>query len=82
MTEKFKQQLKDYPHPLFYNTTGSPTAYKLSIRHLSACVGERLAYQYGETIYPYTELHIANLDEEKIDVIHDKIKLQKLKVLP
>ena len=82
MTEKFKQQLKDYPHPLFYNTTGCPIAYKLCIRHLSACVSEGLAYTYGETIYPYTQLHIVNLDEEKIDVIHDKIKLQKLKVLP
>ena len=81
MTEKFKQKIKNYPYPLFYNSTGSPIAYKLCIRHLSACVDDGLGYKYADTIYPYTTLHIVNLDEEKIDVIDDKVQLKKLKVL-
>jgi hypothetical protein len=82
MTEAFIQQIKAYKHPLFYNTSGSPMAYKLCIRHLSACVQSGLAYQYGETISPNVPLHIVNLDKEKIEIVEDKIKLVKLKVLP
>ena len=79
MSEEFKEKIRAYPYPLFYNTTGSPVAYKLSVRHLSASVSAGLASSASGFIYPHDLLHIVNLDEEKIEVISDEIKLVKLK---
>ena len=81
MTDTFKETIKVYPHPLFYNTTGSPIAYKLCIRHLSASVFAGLASSASGYIYPHEELHMVHLDEEKIEIIKDEIKLVKLKGL-
>ena len=81
MTEKFEKIITSYPYPLFYNTTGSPIAYKLSIRHLSASISAGLASYASGFIYPDDVLHIVNLDEEKIEAIKDEIKLVKLKGL-
>lgn len=81
MTEAFKKSIKAYSHPLFYNTTGSPIAYKLCIRHLSASVSAGLATTASGYIYPDDELHLVNLDEEKIEVVQDEIKLIKLRGL-
>ena len=79
MRESFKEKLKNYPHPLFYNTSGSPIAYKLAIRHLSASPSAGLASIASGFIYPDDALHIVNFDEEKIEVVQDEIKLINLK---
>jgi len=42
MTEEFKEKIKAYEHPLFYNSTGSPEAYKLCVRHLFAAMSAGL----------------------------------------
>jgi len=81
VNKEFKEKIKAYPYPLFYNTTGSSIAYKLAIRHLSASVSAGLASTASGFIYPHDKLHIVNLDEEKIEVIRDEIKLVKLKGL-
>ena len=81
MTEIFKQTIKAYPHPLFYNTTGSPLAYKLCIRHLSASIFAGLASSASGYIYPHDELHLVDLDEEKIEIVKDEVRLVKLRGL-
>lgn len=81
MNETFKQTVKTYPHPLFYNTTGSPTAYKLCIRHLSAAPSAGLAKLNQGYIYPKEAIHLVNLETEKIEIITDKIQLIKLRSL-
>lgn len=82
MSKTFKQTVKTYPHPLFYNTTGNPTAYKLCIRHLSAAPSAGLAKLNQGYIYPKEVIHLVDLEAEKIEVIQDKIQLIKLKTLP
>ena len=79
VSEDFKEIIKNYPHPLFYNTTGSPIAYKLAIRHLSASVSAGFASMASGYIYPHDELYIVDLDEEKIEVVSDEVRLVKLK---
>ena len=81
MTSSFKETLQSYSSPLFYNTTGSPLAYKLCIRHLSASVSAGLASMASGYIYPHDEVHIVNLENETIEIIKDGIKLVKLKAL-
>jgi hypothetical protein len=81
MTDKFKAIIKSSPHPLFYNTQGSPIAYKLSIRHLSASISAGFAVTASGYIYPNDMLYIVDLENERIDEIRDEIKLVKLKGL-
>ena len=81
MTEKFKEEIKAYPHPLFYNSTGSTVAYKLYIRHLSAAMSAGVAVLKGGYMHPKEVLHVVDLENEKILRIEDKIKLIKLEVL-
>lgn len=81
MKVSFIEKIQSYPHPLFYNTTGSTIAYKLCIRHLSACVSEGLAYKIGKYLHPYNELHILDVEKETIDIITSKIELKKLEIL-
>ena len=81
MTQTFKKNIQNYPHPLFYNTQGSPEAYKLAIRHLSASSFCGLSYLSGGYIYPIEALHIVNLEKETIEIVKDKVILVSLKVL-
>ena len=81
MTEKFKEEIKTYPHPLFYNSTGSTEAYKLCIRHLSAAMSAGLATLQSGYMYPKEVLHLVDLENEKILPTKEKVKLIKLEVL-
>jgi len=81
MTESFQERIKNYPHPLFYNSEGNTIAYKLCIRHLSAATFAGLAFEASGYIYPKECLHIVDLENEKIEVIRDEIKLIKMKTL-
>jgi len=83
MTETFKERVKNYPHPLYYNTTGSTTAYKLAIPHLSYALQEKKAFMGGAFLYPKQPLHIVDLLEENIEIIAEmeKVELVKLKFL-
>jgi len=81
VTDEFKEIIKSYPHPLFYNSTGSPIAYKLCIRHLSASVFAGLASSASGYIYPHDTLHIVDMDAEKIELVSDEVKLVKLRGL-
>ena len=81
MTEKFKQQIKTFNYPLFYNTSGNPTAYKLNIRHLSASSFCGLAQLVDGYIVPKSNIYLANLEDETISLIEEKIKLIPLEVL-
>ena len=81
MNDSFKEEIRAYPYPLFYNTSGTPLAYKLSVRHLGASVTAGLASTASGFIYPHNELHLVNFDEEKIEVITERIKLIELKSL-
>jgi len=81
MKRDFFEQIKSYPHPLYYNSSGNPTAYKLGVKHILASVNDGLAIKAGEYLYPKDELHIVNFDNEKIEVIKDKIKYIELESL-
>ncbi|KIM11101.1 MAG: hypothetical protein KU38_06650 [Sulfurovum sp. FS08-3] len=79
MTKAFEEQIKNFPHPLFYNTTGSPIAYKLGIRHLSAAPLSGLATlsNVGH-IYPKAPIYLVDLEAQTIEEIGDCIKLIRL----
>ena len=81
MTEQFKDEIKAYPHPLFYNSTGSTEAYKLYIRHLSAAMSAGVATLQSGYMHPKEVLHLVDLENEKILLIEERIKLIKLEVL-
>jgi len=81
MTEQFKDEIKAYAHPLFYNSTGSTEAYKLCVRHLSAAMSAGLARLEGGYMYPKELLHLVDLENEKIVVKKEPIKLIKLEEL-
>lgn len=81
MTEAFKEKIKNYPHPLFYNTDGSSVAYKLAIRHLSAASFVGLATKASGYLYPESELHIVDLENETIEVVTKEVKLIPLQGL-
>ena len=81
MSETFKESIKAYPYPLFYNTTGSTVAYKLCIRHLSASVSSGLASMASGYIYPHDVLYVVDLEKERIEPVKSEIKLVKLKGL-
>ena len=81
MTQKFIETIKNYKEPLFYNTKGSPEAYKLAIRHLSASSSCALSYLSSQYIYPIESLCIVDLEKETINRVSDKIVLIPLKVL-
>ena len=81
MKRDFFEQIKSYPHPLYYNSSGNPTAYKLGVKHILASVNDGLAIKAGKYLYPKDELHIVNFDNEKIEVIKDKVKYIELESL-
>jgi len=81
MTEQFKDEIKAYAHPLFYNSTGSTEAYKLCVRHLSAAMSAGLARLEGGYMYPKELLHLVDLENEKIVKTKEPIKLIKLEEL-
>jgi len=81
MTEQFKDEIKAYAHPLFYNSTGSTEAYKLCVRHLSAAMSAGLARLEGGDMYPKEVLHLVDLENEKIIVTKEPVKLIKLEEL-
>lgn len=81
MTDLFKEKIKNYPHQLYYNSTGSTIAYKLAIVHLSFALQQKVAFRGGEFLYPKEPLHVVDLEREIIEVISDKIKLIELNFL-
>jgi len=81
INNKFLEQIKSYPHPLYYNSSGNPTAYKLGVKHILASVNDGLAIKAGEYLYLKDELHIVNFDNEEILVVKDKIKYIELESL-
>ena len=52
MKNNFLKEVKNFPKPLFYNTSGSKEAYKLNIKHLSFAPMLGLALKVGDYIYP------------------------------
>lgn len=81
MSDDFIAIIKDYKEPLFYNSEGSPEAYKLCIRHLSAAMSAGLAKLSNGYIVPNEALHIVDLEKQRIDVVSTKVKLIKLEIL-
>jgi len=81
MTEQFKDEIKAYAHPLFYNSTGSTEAYKLCIRHLSAAMSAGSATLESGYMYPKEALHLVDLENEQIIVTKEPVKLIKLEEL-
>lgn len=81
MTEEFKSRVRAYDEPLFYNSKGSPQAYKLCIRHLSAALNAGLAELSRGYMIPKDVLYIVNLEEESIEAVSSPIKLIKLESL-
>jgi len=81
MTEQFKDEIKAYAHPLFYNSTGSTEAYKLCVRHLSAAMSAGLATLQNGYMHPKEVLHLVDLENEKIIVTKEPVKLIKLEEL-
>jgi len=81
MTEQFKDEIKAYAYPLFYNSTGSTEAYKLCVRHLSASMSEGLATLQSGYMHPKEILHLVDLENEKIIVTKEPVKLIKLEEL-
>jgi len=79
MTEKFKESIKQHSQQLYYNSTGDPKAYKLSIPHLSFALQQRVAFMVGEFLHPKEPLYIVDLEKETIECIDEKIKLIKIK---
>ena len=79
MTKAFEELIKNYPHPLFYNTKGSTTAYKLGIRHLGAAPSSGLATLSNVGyIYPKEAIYLVDLENETIETIEERIKLVAL----
>jgi len=81
MTEKFKEQIKNFQYPLFYNTSGDPRAFKLNVRHLSASSFCGLAQLIDGYIFPKSDIYLLDLESETIELIKNKIKLIQLEVL-
>jgi len=81
MTEQFKEKIRAYAHPLFYNSTGSTDAYKLCVRHLSAAMSAGLATLESGYMYPKEVLHLVDLENEKIVETKEPVKLIKLEEL-
>lgn len=81
MTEKFKEEIKAYPHPLFYNSEGSTEAYKLCIRHLSSAMSAGIATLQNGYMYPKEVLHLVDLENEKIVMVKESIKLVRLEII-
>ena len=81
MTETFKEQIKTFQYPLFYNTSGDPRAFKLNVRHLSASSFCGLAQLIDGYIFPKSNIYLLNLERETIILIEEKIKLIMLEVL-
>ena len=75
MTEQFKEQIKSYPHPLYYNSNGNRNAYKLSIPHLSFALQQKRAFMAGSFLYPKEPLHLVDLEKENIKIVTNKIEL-------
>jgi len=73
MTEQFKDEIKAYAHPLFYNSTGSTEAYKLCVRHLSAAMSVGLATLESGYMYPKELLHLVDLENEQIIVTKEPV---------
>ena len=81
MTEKFKEEIRAYEYPLFYNSTGSTEAYKLCVRHLSSAMSTGVAILKNGYMHPKKTLHLVDLEYEKILRIEEKIKLIALEIL-
>jgi len=76
MTKAFKDEIKNFPHPLFYNTIGSTTAYKLGIRHLGAApmVGLATLSNTG-FLYPKESIYLVDFENETIEAVKERVKL-------
>jgi len=81
MTKNFKQKIKTFQYPLFYNTSGDPRAFKLNVRHLSASSFCGLAQLIDGYIFPKSNIYLLDLEIESISLIEEKIKLIELEVL-
>ncbi|CAA6818037.1 MAG: Unknown protein [uncultured Sulfurovum sp.] len=81
MTNNFKSRIKSYREPLFYNSRGSTDAYKLCVRHLSCAMSAGFAKLSNGYMIPNDVLHLVDLENEKILIISDEIKLIELEIL-
>jgi len=81
MTQTFKQKIKTFQYPLFYNTSGDPRAFKLHVRHLSASSFCGLAQLIDGYIFPKSNIYLLDLELETIKLIKDKIELVELEFL-
>lgn len=81
MRETFKQQIKTFKYPLFYNTNGDPRAYKLNVRHLSASSFCGLAQLIDGYIFPKSNIYLVDLELGSITLVEEKIELMELKEL-
>ena len=78
MTEAFKEKIKNFKEPLFYNTEGSTEAYKLYIRHLSAAMGAGIARLENGYMTPHDVLYLVDLQNEIIEEVSERVKVVDL----
>ena len=78
MTEAFKEKIKNFKEPLFYNTEGSTEAYKLCIRHISAAMGAGVAKLEKGYMIPHDVLYLVDLEKESIEELREKVKVVDL----
>jgi len=81
ISQEFKDRIKNFNKPLFYNSTGNKEAYKLFVRHLSFVPNMGLARKEGNFIVPKKTLYLVDFESEEIIEIKDKIELVELKYL-
>jgi len=81
MNKDFKKQILEHKEQLYYNSSGNVEAFKFGVRHLSAAIRDGKAFIAGGFVYPKQKLYIVDFENEAIEVVEDKIKLIKLKVI-
>jgi len=81
ISQEFKDKIKNFNKPLFYNSTGNKEAYKLFVRHLSYAPNMGLATKEGEYIVPKDSIYLADFENEQIVEVSSKIELIELKYL-
>jgi len=78
MTEAFKEKIKNFKEPLFYNTEGSTDAYKLCIRHLSSAMSAGVAKLEKGYMTPHDILYLVDLENEIIEEVKESVKVVDL----
>lgn len=84
MTKTFRDKLiklRDTDTDLFYNSSGSPEAYKLNIKHLSAAPSFGYAILQSKKIVPIKIILLVDFEKEEIIELNNSIELIPITIL-